>query len=105
MKRIVALTPPDADNGFACCGAVQHAVTPGEAATAVMVAMEEADGGVVIVDERILEELGEENLHALERRYPGVTVVLPAPDVDSSGENYAMRMIRRAIGYQVKVKT
>lgn len=105
MKRIVVLTPPDADNGFACCGAVQHAVAPGEAAKTATVAMEEAAGGVVIVDERVLDELGEENLRALEKRWPGVTVVLPAPNADSRGENYAMRIIRRAIGYQVKVKT
>ena len=31
MNRIVALTPADADNGFACCGAVQHAVATGRA--------------------------------------------------------------------------
>jgi V/A-type H+-transporting ATPase subunit F len=105
MNRIVALTPADADNGFACCGAVQHAVTPGRAAETLERALAEAGSGVVILDERLVEEVGEEMLHSLERRWPGVLVVLPAPGVSVAGEDYAMRLIRRAIGYQVKVRT
>ena len=104
MNRIVALTPTDADNGFACCGAVQQAVAPGGAAEALERALEIAGSGVVILDERLVEEVGEETLHSLEQRWPGVLVVLPAPGVGGAGEDYAMRLIRRAVGYQVKVK-
>jgi vacuolar-type H+-ATPase subunit F/Vma7 len=105
MNRIVALTPADADNGFACCGAVQHAVAPGRAGEALEQALNEAGNGVVILDERLVEEVGEEMLHSLEQRWPGVLVVLPAPGLAGGGEDYAMRLIRRAIGYQVKVRT
>lgn len=105
MNRIVALTPVDADNGFACCGAIQHAVVPGRAADALNQALNDAGNGVVILDERLLEEVGEEMLHSLEQRWPGVLVVLPAPGISGAGEDYAMRLIRRAVGYQVKVKT
>lgn len=104
MNRIVALTPADADNGFACCGAVQHAVTPGHAAEALAQALGEAGSGVVILDERLVEEVGEEMLHSLERRWPGVLVVLPPPGGSGAAEDYAMRLIRRAVGYQVKVR-
>ncbi len=104
MNRIVALTPADADNGFACCGAVQHAVLPGRAAETLTQALDEAGSGVVILDERLVEEVGEEMLHSLERRWPGVLVVLPPPGVSGAGEDYAMRLIRRAVGYQVKVR-
>jgi V/A-type H+-transporting ATPase subunit F len=104
MNRIVALTPPDADNGFACCGAVQQAVAPGRAAEALEHALEMAGSGVVILDERLMDEVGEEILHSLEKRWPGVLVVLPAPGVTGAGEDYAMRLIRKAVGYQVKVK-
>lgn len=103
MNRIVALTPADADNGFACCGALQHAVTPGLAAEALLQALAEAGNGVVILDERLVAEVGEELLHSCERRWPGVLVVLPPPDV-SGEEDYATRLIRRAVGYQVKVR-
>ena len=59
---------------------------------------------MVILDERLVEEVGEEMLHSLEKRWPGVLVVLPAPGASGAGEDYALRLIRRAIGYQVKVK-
>lgn len=104
MNRIVALTPDDADNGFACCGAVQQAVAPGRAREALELALETAGSGVVILDERLVDEIGEDSLHLLELRWPGVLVVLPAPGLGGEGEDYAMRLIRRAVGYQVKVK-
>jgi vacuolar-type H+-ATPase subunit F/Vma7 len=105
MNMIVALTPADADNGFACCGAIQHAVRAGQAAETLLLALEEAGSGVVILDERLVEEVGEEMLQSCERRWPGVLVVLPAPGVSGAGEDYATRLIRRAVGYQVKVRT
>lgn len=105
MSRIVALTPADADNGFACCGAIQHAVATGRAAETLERALNESHNGVVILDERLLEEVGEEMLHACERRWPGVLVVLPAPGAGAAGEDYALRLIRRAVGYQVRVRT
>ena len=94
MNRIVALTPADADNGFACCGAVQQAVAPGQAAEALEHALEMAGSGVVILDERLVEEVGEDLLYSLEQRWPGVLVVLPAPGMGGGGEDYAMRLIR-----------
>ncbi|MDD2582453.1 MAG: ATPase [Desulfuromonadaceae bacterium] len=105
MNRIVALTPADADNGFACCGAVQHAVAPGQVSETLAQALDEAGSGVVILDERLVGEMGEEMIHTLERRWSGVLVVLPAPGVSEAGEDYAMRLIRKAVGYQVKVRT
>ena len=104
MNRIVVLTPSDADNGFACAGAIQHAVPPGELATALPQALAEAGSGVVILDERLVAEIGEEQLHELEESWPGVLVVLPAPGTSGVGEDYATRLIRRAIGYQVQVR-
>lgn len=104
MNRIVVLTPGDADNGFACGGAIQYAVPRGHTAVSLQQALEEAGSGVVILDERLVTEIGEERLHELEERWPGVLVVLPAPGGIGVEEDYATRLIRRAIGYQVKVR-
>lgn len=104
MNRIVVLTPSDADPGFACAGASQHAVPPGETAATLHQALQEAGSGVVILDERLVTEIGEEMLHELEEGWPGVLVVLPAPGGIGVGEDYATRLIRRAIGYQVQVR-
>lgn len=104
MKRIVALTAPDADNGFACCGAVQHAVAPGEVEAVLSQVLAEPENGVVILDERLVDEVGEERLRAVEQRWPGVLVVLPAPERGAGEEDYAARLIRRAVGYHVRVR-
>lgn len=103
MKRIVAIIPPDAGNGFACCGISQVVATPGEAAHALAKVLGEAESGVVILDERLLAEIGEDELHRLELGWPGVLVVLPAPQAGRAEEDYATRLIRRAVGYHVKV--
>jgi len=104
MKRIVAITPLDSSSGFACCGALQHAVPTAEAAVALQIALEDPQSGVVILDERLLAEVGEEQMKELDLRWPGVLVVLPAPAAAAVAEDYAMRLIRRAVGYHVKVR-
>ena len=104
MKRIVAITSLDASGGFACCGALQHAPLPGEATLALQDALGNPESGVVILDERLLAEVGEEQVKALELHWPGVLVVLPAPAAAGAVEDYAVRLIRRAVGYHVKVK-
>lgn len=104
MKRVVAVTPADADNGFACCGAVQVVAEQGAVEETLRRALAEANDGVVILDERLVEEVGEEMLHDLEQRFSGVLVVLPAPQGTGTGEDYALRLIRRAVGYQVQVR-
>ena len=105
MKRILAITPPDADHGFACCGASQIIARPGEALQVLQRALADPESGVVILDERLLSEVGEEHLHALDQRWPGVLVVLPAPAGAGEAEDYAARLIRRAVGYHVRVRT
>jgi vacuolar-type H+-ATPase subunit F/Vma7 len=104
MNRFVVLTPSDAANGFACAGASQHAVLPGETTATLRQALQEAGSGVVILDERLVAEVGEERLQELEESWPGVLVILPAPGGAGVGEDYATRLIRRAIGYQVQVR-
>lgn len=104
MKRIVAMTAPDADNGFACCGAVQHAVAPGQVEVVLSQVLAEPENGVVILDERLVAEVGEERLRAIEQHWPGVLVVLPAPERGAVEEDYAARLIRRAVGYHVRVR-
>lgn len=105
MKRIVAVTPLDVRNGFACCGAVQYAVAADETAAALEQLLADPENGVVILDERLVAGLGEDCLRSAEKRWPGVLVVLPSPDIAGRGEDYAVRLIRRAVGYHVRVRT
>ena len=104
MKRIVFITPPDARYGFSMSGVSQFVVVPDDAETAVQQAMTDPDCGVVVVDERLLPGIDEERFREMEKRWFGVLVVLPAPEkIGMEGEDYATRLIRRVIGYQVRL--
>jgi V/A-type H+-transporting ATPase subunit F len=104
VKHIVFITPRDARYGFTLSGVTQFIVTPDEAEAGIQKAMAEPDCGVVIVDERLLAGIGEEHFREMERRWFGLLIVLPAPEkIGAEGEDYAERLIRRIIGYQVRL--
>ena len=105
MKTMVFLTPADAGFGFTL-GGVRQLVTTREALPEHVLALA-ADQtiGVIAVDERLLDRpLIDERLRAAQRRWPGLVVVLPAPAAVAVPEDdYALRLIRQAIGYHVRV--
>lgn len=102
MSRLVFLTPAAADPGFALAGAVQEVATPGQAEAALKRLLAEADT-VVAVDERLLAEIPAERLRFLERGGRALLLTLPAPRDGEEGEDYVRRLLRRVLGYRVKV--
>ena len=68
--------------------------------------MADPDSGVVVIDERLLTGIGEERFREMERRWYGMLIVLPSPEkVGAEGvEDYAQRLIKRAIGYHVRLQ-
>ncbi len=104
MKKVVIITPSDARHGFSLSGVTQFVAAPDEAEACVTKAMADPECGVVVVDERLLPGIGEERFREMEKRWFGVLVVLPAPArVGEEGEDYAARLIRRVIGYHVRL--
>ncbi|KPJ80314.1 MAG: ATPase [Gammaproteobacteria bacterium SG8_30] len=104
MKQIVVVTPTDARLGFALGGVVQATTVPAELPAMLRQLADEPETGVVIVDERLLTERAREEIAALERHWPGLVVVLPSPGkAVAAEEDYVLRLIRRAIGYQVRL--
>ncbi|MBJ6725173.1 V-type ATP synthase subunit F [Geomesophilobacter sediminis] len=105
MKKVLFITPADASHGFALAGAAQEVVAAAEAEAALVRVAGEPDTAVAAIDERLLGGIGEDRLRALEKRWSGVLVVLPAPATTAeSAEDYALRLIRRAIGYHVRMR-
>jgi vacuolar-type H+-ATPase subunit F/Vma7 len=104
MKKIVFITPREARYGFSLCGVTQDVVAPEEAEAAILRAMGDPDIGVVIIDERLIEAVGDERFREMEKRWFGILLVLPSPEWGGEPEeDYAQRMIRRAIGYHVRL--
>ncbi len=104
MKRIVFITPEDARFGFAMAG-VQQVICRAEQLEATLTTvLAEPETCLVIVDERLIGHMPEERFHEMEKRWSGILMVLPAPEAGRPpGEDYALRLIRRAIGYQVRL--
>lgn len=104
MKKIVFITLPDAEPGFSLAGLSHRAVEPADARDALFDATADPDAGLVILDERLLEAAGEERLRELEKGWHGIVLVMPSPEKPSpEKEDYASRLIRRAIGYHVRL--
>ncbi len=111
MRKIAFITPPDAEYGFTLTGLSQIVADAGAMEETLKETMEETESGLVIIDERLLSAnreskgLAEERLRELEHRWQGILLVLPSPDKPpAEEEDYAARLIRRAIGYHVRLK-
>lgn len=105
MKKVVVITPSDARHGFALTGVAQFTAAAEEVASLLRDLARDPQTGVVIVDERLAIGGVQEQVRQLERRWPGLVVVLPGPEraARPTEEDYVLQLIRRAIGYQVRL--
>lgn len=105
MKRVMAITPQDARFGFGLAG-INHQTTSGADITELLrKELADPDNGLIILDERLAREQGEEILREMERKWQGIIVILPKPALlPQEGDDYALRLIRRAIGYHVRLR-
>ncbi|MGB5105020.1 MAG: V-type ATP synthase subunit F [Steroidobacteraceae bacterium] len=104
MKEIVVLTPEDARCGFALTGVRQLTLVPRDLQATLQELSRDPATGVIVVDERLLADGAQAQLGGIERRWSGLVVVLPSPERAARiEEDYALSLIRRAIGYQVRL--
>ena len=105
MKKIVVATPHDAAGGFAIAGVVHREAAAPHWPGLIDEAAADRAVGVIAIDERLIDRPLQEHLREVERTCSGVIVVLPTPGAPARPEDdYARRLVRRAIGYQVKVQ-
>jgi len=100
------MTPPDAHPGFALAGVQQRSPAPPELLAQLHELLTDPAVGLVVVDERLADAATQASLRDIERQSPGLVVMLPAP-LAAAGpeEDYVQRLIRRALGYQVRLGT
>lgn len=104
MKKILVVTPQDASHGFALAGVRQLTASTEDLPATLQAVTREPLTGIVIVDERLVDARVREILRDMDRRWPGLVIVLPAPTpVPRTEQDYVLQLIRRAIGYQVRL--
>jgi vacuolar-type H+-ATPase subunit F/Vma7 len=105
IKKIIFITPPDAEYGFRLAGVEQLVAAEEEVNAALQKAMREPDSGMIVVDERLLKNYSWEQLRDAERSFRGIFLILPSPVRPVfEAEDYAARLIRQAIGYHVRLR-
>ncbi len=111
MKKIAFITPLDVQYGFSLTGIPQYAVDAPALEETLKKIMEDPDNGLAVIDERLIAGgqeaagMAEERLRELEHAWQGILLVMPSPvKPPAEAEDYAARLIRRAIGYHVRLK-
>ena len=103
MKQCVAVTPNEGRYGFALAG-MEQAVADAENVFSTLQELLTGKGySLVFVDERLLQAVDAAQLRALENRGQAVIISLPAPEEGEMEEDYALQLIRRAVGYHVRL--
>ena len=105
MKKVMFITAQDAHLGFGLAGIGQHVAEPHELEEVLQKTMSDVDQGLIIIDERLTGGIDEDRLREIEKAWPGIVVVLPSPVATAAEvDDYATRLIRRAIGYHVRIR-
>ncbi len=104
MKKIVFITPEDAEYGFKLTGVSQSIAQKETAIDILKEIIREPETGLVIIDERLVTGNTEEKLREIEQMWHGILLILPSPERPKAGiEDFVARLIKRAIGYHVRL--
>lgn len=105
MKEVAFITGPKAKSGFQLAGVRQLTADVAQAAEVLQPLLADDDVGVIALEEPLAAAIGEQQLQEMTRRWPGVLVTLPAPEtVSAAGMDPLQRMVRRALGYHVRLE-
>lgn len=108
MAKLIAITDPDTALGFRLAGIEAVEITRAEdAAERLLAALNTGESGVIIYNEDYQAALPEKSRAALDESIAPVFFAIPVARAGMSGEArevYLARLLRRAIGYQLKIK-
>jgi V/A-type H+-transporting ATPase subunit F len=105
-RRLVVLVRPDDARGFRLAGARVETAQPGEEPALLRTLLAEPTLGVLAIEEEVLAHVPPRLLRRVRER--GVPVLLPFAlprklGEEGKGREYVAALIRRAIGYAVRL--
>lgn len=105
MKKVLVLAPAPPVAGFAIAGVMAREAATPQLPQLLDAATGDSSVGVLAIDERLIDPAAQERIREVERHWRGAVVIVPSPGKPARPEDdYARRLIRRAIGYQVRVQ-
>ena len=104
-KRIIFFTAKDAMHGFSLAGFEQYVCTSEELESLLQQFVQKPEYGLFVIDERLVTESIDNRLREMERGLELVFVIMPPPlKTETKREDYAVRLLRKAIGYHVQLE-
>jgi len=106
-RRLVVIASPGLSAGFALAGVPVFEATDGlDAGRQIDHLVDDLNAGVVLIDEALYRDLPEEVTRNLQRSALPVVIPVPGPDwmAESTAHEYMVEILRRAIGYRVKLQ-
>ena len=110
QAKVAAIVSPDLAPGFELAGVeVARARNSPEASDVLHALVESGEYGIVIIDERYMDDFDESTAALCTTSRRPIVVGLPGGmkwprDHDRGPDDYAMSLIRRAIGHQVRIQ-
>lgn len=108
MPAIVIITAPNASLGFRAAGIETREAGEDDDISALLLSIQnEGRHGLVAIDERILKRAAEASLKRIAKK--GLPIIIPISIPSTWGEegmteSPVLQIIRKAIGYQIKLK-
>ena len=105
--ELVVIASPGLSAGFSLAGVhVVRAADAQAASNELRRLLEEPSTSVVIIDEPLYRELPEDQRRSLTRTPKPVVIPVPGPDwtEESTAHEYIVEILRRAIGYRVRLQ-
>ena len=109
MRKVVVLTDPESADGFRLAGVDVLEVAEGDRAKIkqeLVGLINDDDVGVVAINDNFMNEVDEATRARIDKLYRPIIVAIPARirlDVGEARTSYLAKMIRRAVGFDLKV--
>lgn len=109
MRKVVVLTDPESADGFRLAGVDVLEVAEGDRVKIkkeLVGLINDDDVGVVAINDDFMNEVDEGTRARLDKLYRPIVVTIPAKtrlDVGEPRTSYLAKMIRRAVGFDLKV--
>ena len=106
-QQLVVISSPGLSAGFALAGVPVFEATDGaDAARQIAHLVDAMNAGVILIHEPLYEGLPDEVRRDLRRSALPVVIPVPGPDwtTETTAHEYIVEILRRAIGYRVKLQ-